>query len=101
MKLSIFGLMMGMSLAMFTAAASADDYAQWRGPRRDGISLEKNIAAKWPVGGPKLVWQVKDAGFGYGSVSVAGERVVSEPTPIPINRERARPRNIRRQERAA
>jgi len=69
--------MMGMSLATFTASASADDYAQWRGPRRDGISLEKNIAAKWPVGGPKLVWQIKDAGFGYGSVSVAGERVVS------------------------
>ena len=75
MKLSIFGLMMGLSLLTVAAGATADDYAQWRGPRRDGVSLEKNIAAKWPVGGPKLLWQVKDAGYGHGSVSVAGDRL--------------------------
>ncbi len=77
MSTRLMMLALGVVACALGTAAVADDYAQWRGPRRDGVSLEKNIAASWPAGGPKLLWQIKDAGFGYGSVSVAGERVVS------------------------
>jgi len=69
-------------LAVLTAAvlclavaAWPEDYAQWRGPDRTGISSEKGLLRQWPEGGPKLVWQVTDIGFGFGSPAVAGNRV--------------------------
>ena len=40
--------------------AKADDWGQWRGPKRDGISQEKRLLKAWPKEGPKLVWQVKN-----------------------------------------
>jgi outer membrane protein assembly factor BamB len=53
----------------------ASDWGQWRGPSRTGVSTEKGLADQWPAGGPRLVWQVKDIGDGYGSATVAGDRV--------------------------
>ena len=55
--------------------ASAEDWLQWRGPNRDGISKETGLLKKWPEGGPKLVWSVSDAGEGYSAPAVAGERL--------------------------
>ncbi len=52
------------------------DYSQWRGPRRDGVSLERGLLPAWPTGGPKLLWQRKDIGYGYGSPSVVGKRAL-------------------------
>lgn len=49
----------------------AEDWPQWRGPQRDGISSETDLLSQWPAEGPKLVWQVNDLGDGYGAVSVA------------------------------
>src|SRR5947209_5231728 len=57
------------------APAFADDWPQWRGPNRDGISKETGLLKEWPEGGPKLLWQVKDLGGGYATPSVAGGRV--------------------------
>ncbi|MGC4046936.1 MAG: PQQ-binding-like beta-propeller repeat protein [Armatimonas sp.] len=51
------------------------DYPQWRGPKRDGVAEEKNLLKSWPTSGPKLVWQSKMAGYGYGSPSVVGDRL--------------------------
>ena len=56
-------------------AASAADWPQWRGPRRDGVSAEKGLLQEWPQEGPKLLWQLKDIGDGYATVAVAGGRV--------------------------
>jgi outer membrane protein assembly factor BamB len=53
----------------------ASDWAQWRGPRRTGVSQERGLADQWPEGGPRLVWQVKTVGDGYGSAAVVGNRV--------------------------
>jgi len=61
------GLLMG--------TAHAQDWTQWRGPNRDGVSPAKNLLKSWSPAGPKLVWQVKDIGDGYGSVAVAGNRL--------------------------
>lgn len=57
------------------AVVRADDYAQWRGPHRNGLSDEKGLLQEWPKEGPKLVWQVKDAGYGFGSPAISGGRI--------------------------
>ncbi|MCY3759696.1 MAG: PQQ-binding-like beta-propeller repeat protein, partial [Gemmatimonadetes bacterium] len=72
--------------AMFAAAALAllglppwadpvqgEDWPQWRGPNRDGISRETGLLNQWPAEGPPVVWRVP-GGEGFSSVSVAGGR---------------------------
>jgi outer membrane protein assembly factor BamB len=58
-----------------TAPLLGDDWPQWRGPQRTGVSAEKGLADSWPAGGPKLVWQNKDVGDGYGSPAIVGDRI--------------------------
>src|SRR5207244_873864 len=53
----------------------ADDWPQWRGPNRDGVSKETALLKKWPERGPKLLWQVSDAGGGYSAPAVVGDRI--------------------------
>jgi outer membrane protein assembly factor BamB len=55
--------------------AAADDWPQWRGPRRDGVSAETGLLRAWPAGGPKLAWRAAGVGTGYASVVVGGGRV--------------------------
>jgi outer membrane protein assembly factor BamB len=63
------------SLLLTCSVASADDWPQWRGPTRDGISKETGLLKEWPKDGPKLLWQVKDLGSGYATPSVVGDRI--------------------------
>jgi outer membrane protein assembly factor BamB len=63
-------------LAFFVAAslcASAEDWPQFLGPRRDG-SYSGEISATWPKEGPTLVWQ-KDIGPGFAGPAVADNKV--------------------------
>ena len=53
----------------------AADWPQWRGPHRNGISVETGLLAEWPKEGLRLVWQVKDIGSGYSTPAVAGDRL--------------------------
>lgn len=62
-------------LAVSGATSFADDWVQWRGPNRDGISREKGLLKEWPKEGPKLVWQIDDLGDGYSTPSVAQGRL--------------------------
>jgi len=64
-------------LLAFAVAApvGAADWAQWRGPNRNGVSAETGLLKEWPKDGPKLVWQATDLGNGYGAVAVAGDRI--------------------------
>lgn len=55
--------------------ARADDWPGWRGPSRDGISRETGLLGEWPAEGPKLLWQTKDLGKGYGAPTVVGDRL--------------------------
>ena len=57
--------------------AAADDWPEFRGPNRDGISKETGLLKEWPAGGPMLVWKVNGLGDGYSGVSVVGERIFS------------------------
>jgi outer membrane protein assembly factor BamB len=51
------------------------DWPQWQGPRRDNRSDELGLLTSWPKGGPRLVWQVPDAGGGYSAPTVAAGRL--------------------------
>ena len=68
---------MWLSALVVTWAAGvsrADDWPQWRGPNRDGISKETGWRTQWPEGGPKVLWRA-DVGAGYSSFAVVGGRV--------------------------
>jgi hypothetical protein len=52
-------------LVAATGALSADDWPQWRGPNRDGISRETGLLKEWPQAGPKLLWKATVMGSGY------------------------------------
>lgn len=54
---------------------AAEDWPQWRGPDRSGVSAETGLLQAWPADGPTLVWQVNDVGGGYSTPSVAGDRL--------------------------
>lgn len=54
-------------------SAQAQDWNQWRGPKRDGIVTHFTPPAVWPER-PKPVWKVA-AGLGHSSPIVSGDRV--------------------------
>ena len=64
-----------LSLPVVVSNRSLDDWSQWRGKNRDGISAERGLLKDWPAGGPELAWTVKGAGEGYSSFAVAGGKV--------------------------
>ncbi len=60
--------------ALLGAPAPADDWPQWRGPKRDGIWRETGIATRLPAGALAHVWRTP-IGPGYAGPAVAGGRV--------------------------
>lgn len=52
----------------------ADDWPNWRGPNRNGVSTETGWRDDWPADGPGLAWKAK-VGLGFSSFAVAQERV--------------------------
>jgi outer membrane protein assembly factor BamB len=61
--------------ALLPASLQANDWPQWRGPQRNGVSKETGLQKQWPKDGPKLLWKLTDAGSGYSTPSVVGERL--------------------------
>src|SRR5262245_16723289 len=61
-------------LLVLVSAASADNWPQWMGPKRDNVWREEGLAEKFPEGGPKVVWRAPVAG-GYAGPAVADGRV--------------------------
>jgi outer membrane protein assembly factor BamB len=69
-----------VALIAFAAGAAAlhsadNDWPQWRGPDRTGVSTEKGLLKEWPKDGPKLAWKITGLGAGYSTPSVANGRV--------------------------
>ncbi len=62
-------------LAFLLSSAGAEDWPQWRGPNRDGLSRETGLAPAWPAGGPPLLWKAAGLGTGYSTVAVDGGRI--------------------------
>jgi outer membrane protein assembly factor BamB len=73
---NLFSIYLNLCLAFSLVAAS--DWAEWRGPARDGISSEKNLPVKWSPAGDNLAWKAP-----YGGRSapiVMGDRVYLQNT---------------------
>jgi outer membrane protein assembly factor BamB len=72
------------TISPLTVASSSSDgliaspesgWPQWRGPRRDGISDEKDLLQSWPEGGPKLLWKIDGIGAGWSCPIIVGQRI--------------------------
>src|SRR4051812_36244341 len=64
-----------LSLSAVASNLASDDWPQWRGPKRDGISGEHGLLKDWPAGGPPVLWRGNGAGTGYSSFSAAHGRL--------------------------
>lgn len=68
-----FLLLIGAGSAVIRSAP--EEWPQWRGPGRDGVSKETGLLKQWPAGGPPLAWRGAGAGEGYSSFAVADGRL--------------------------
>ena len=50
----------------------AQDWPQWRGIHRDGISGERGLNLNWSSKQPTLLWTFREAGSGYSSPTIVG-----------------------------
>jgi outer membrane protein assembly factor BamB len=64
-------------LTALPAFAAEPDWPQFRGPKRDGVSTDKNLLKSWPDKGPPLAWKAEGVGEGFSSVAIAGDKVVT------------------------
>ncbi len=62
-------------ILLLSVHAHAGDWAQFRGPNRDGISDETGLLKKWPDQDPKMLWSAPDLGDGYSSAAIAGKLI--------------------------
>jgi outer membrane protein assembly factor BamB len=70
---NLLSIYLNACLAFSMAIVVLGDWAEWRGPARDGISNEKNLPVKWSTAGENLAWKAP-----YGGRSapiVVGDRV--------------------------
>jgi outer membrane protein assembly factor BamB len=58
-----------------TVPKASGNWPQWRGPKRDNLSADRNLLKTWPEGGPPLFWEVHGLGTGIAAVAVSGGRV--------------------------
>ncbi|MCI0378482.1 MAG: PQQ-binding-like beta-propeller repeat protein [Gemmataceae bacterium] len=66
---------LGIALVLLSLSTlRADDWPDFLGPKRNGISSEKNLNWNWLANPPKELWR-KPLGSGYGSLTIVGERV--------------------------
>ncbi|MBC7528833.1 MAG: PQQ-binding-like beta-propeller repeat protein [Chthonomonadaceae bacterium] len=67
--LGISGALLAFS-AFSIFPAFGDDWTQWRGNSRDGLSKETGLLKSWKPEGPKLLWTAEGLGEGHTSPSV-------------------------------
>lgn len=65
---------LGLVCLFIASGADADDWPNYRGPNRDGISQETGWSTAWPAEGPKVLWRAS-IGTGFASMAVADGRV--------------------------
>jgi outer membrane protein assembly factor BamB len=63
-------LSVSLSMIVLTGIVHGGDCARFRGQACDGMFSEIGLLKKWPEGGPKLAWSVKNLGKGYSSATV-------------------------------
>ncbi len=69
----VFALLLPSLLTAVADTTQAEPWPGWRGPRTDGTTIEKNIAANWDPA--VAVWKTKLPGKGHASPIVWGDYV--------------------------
>ena len=64
----------GMAKSLIIEATAPGEWPQWRGPQRNGMSLESDLLTKWSPEGPPVLWKVK-GGEGFSSLAISEGRV--------------------------
>ena len=64
-----------LAASVLTVAARGEDWPQWRGPERTGLSKESGLLKEWPKDGPTLLWKLKAVGGGYSTPAIVGDRI--------------------------
>ncbi len=64
-----------ISFVLLSARIFAEDWQQFLGPTRDGISAETGLLEKFSTNGPPLAWE-KQIGTGYSAPSVRGDKLI-------------------------
>ena len=57
------------------SCSGRNEFSQWRGPDRDGKYPDTGLLKQWPEDGPGMLWFFEGLGAGYGSASIAGDRL--------------------------
>ncbi len=57
-------------ILLMTSMVIAEDWNQFRGPKRDGRSTEKGLLKNWPEDGLATLWSYQGLGRGYATVSI-------------------------------
>ena len=63
-------------LCLSSSFATAADWPQWMGPKRDGVWRETGIVDAFPPAGPKVLWR-RPIGGGYADPMQAVEAYVA------------------------
>jgi outer membrane protein assembly factor BamB len=72
-------------LLQIASPLNAEDWPQWRGPERNGISNESGLPFRWSAG-ENMAWKVSLAGLGASSPIIWGDRVfvTSQKGAVPV-----------------
>ena len=73
MKRRFFSVLLGAAICT-GVLAQVTPYG-WRGPEHNGYYPDKGLLKTWPAEGPALVFETEDAGKGYSSPVVVGDKV--------------------------
>src|SRR5262245_54611001 len=72
---SCAALQLALVVAFDANLVAAEDWPQWRGPKRDAVSTETGLMKSWPEDGPPRVWLFEDCGVGYSAPAIVGDRL--------------------------
>ncbi len=67
-----------LPLSFVLLSTAAAEWNQWRGPNRDGKSLESGLLQEWPADGPEKIWEVDSLGAGYSSLAAGDGMLITQ-----------------------
>ena len=71
-KFSILFIVIATVLVVSGMETKAQDWSQWRGQNREGVSKETGLNLDWSVKQPAVKWVFRQSGFGYSTPVVVG-----------------------------
>ena len=74
MVIGVVGVLVGLASTSVGQVSEKQDWQQFRGPNRDGISKETAWNPKALEGGAKVLWKAS-VGAGWSSMSICGDKV--------------------------